>query len=98
MTENEAIKRILDRCDELGLLAHHDSDSRKVQGTPGFPDVVVAGTDGLMWIEMKEDSFSKISSAQVTWKYTLKSSGQNADIYTTADLPMILDMLEELAC
>jgi hypothetical protein len=97
MTEAEAVTRILDRCAELGLLAHHDPDARKSKGSPGFPDLVIAGVKGLMFIEMKLDSFSKVSSMQTTWRHTLKASGQTAEIFTVAELPGVLDMIEELA-
>lgn len=97
MTEYEAVQRILDRCRELGILCHHCDDSTRCSGTPGLPDIIVAGVKGLMFIEMKKDSFSKVSTMQVTWRHTLKASGQNADIYCVAELSGVLDMLEDLA-
>ena len=93
MTHDEAIEAIIRLAERKGMLYHTCLDSRKCKGA-GFPDIVIASPEGLIFVEMKLNSFSKVSSAQVCWKYTLKASGQNADIYTTADIGMVLDMIE----
>lgn len=96
MTEYEAVQEILGRCAALGIQAHHCNDSRHCQGS-GFPDLVIASVHGLIFIEMKLDSFSTSKPKQTTWRHVLRASGVAALQMTVAQLPEILGMLDELA-
>lgn len=58
-------------CDELGLLWHHDPDSRRGVGSPGFPDLVVAGPGGFMIAELKSGN-GRMSREQIRWRACLQ--------------------------
>lgn len=93
MTEEQFLARLIDLCESSGYLYHHCMDGRKCMG-PGFPDLVIASTSGLVFIETKKNSFSKVSKAQVTWRHTLKASGQVMEMFTIAELGVALDLIE----
>lgn len=64
MREDEFAKRIEETMDWLGLLWHHETDSRKSKA--GFPDYCVVGLYGVMFLEIKS-SKGKVSPKQVEW-------------------------------
>ena len=82
MTEDQLQAAVLDLCKLRGLLAYHTHDSRRSQ--PGFPDLVIAGSRGHLFRELK-GSRGRTSTAQANWLYRLGASG-DAAIWTPADL------------
>lgn len=53
-----------------GLLVHWCQDSRKCHGTPGFPDLTIAGPGGLIFAECKMPD-SETSPYQDLWGHTI---------------------------
>lgn len=51
----------------------------------GFPDLVIAGPGGVLYRELKMPGGS-LSPEQVSWKWTLLTSGQNWAVWQPADL------------
>ncbi|HEV2244924.1 MAG TPA: hypothetical protein VGR98_28070 [Streptosporangiaceae bacterium] len=70
MTETELAAAIIEHCDRLGLAVHHCRDSRKCEGTPGLPDMIIASVYGIMFAELKGPD-GDTSADQDMWLYTL---------------------------
>ena len=70
MTEAELEVEITDLCEELGLLWHLCTDSRRCRGKRGFPDLVVAGPGGHLFRELKGE-YGTTSAGQDAWHWTL---------------------------
>lgn len=83
MTEAQLQAKIVYRAQELSILAFYVPDSRKVT-TTGFPDLVLAGRHGVIFAELKSAS-GAMRADQITWKYTLLSSGQKWRLYRPGD-------------
>lgn len=60
----------------LGLLATYNPDSRQVVGATGFPDIVIAGPRGVIWVEVKTGR-ARLSAEQTGWKWTLLAAGMH---------------------
>ncbi len=60
---------------QLGLHAYHARDSRRSWG-PGFPDLVIAGTGGVLYRECKTEH-GGTSPTQRRWGYILQASRQD---------------------
>ena len=97
MTEGDLLSEVLRLAEKYGVLAYHVYDSRRSSG-PGFPDLVLASTSGLMFVELK-DSVGMRSPDQVTWAYTLAAAGQAYAVWRPRDLEsgLIESELSELA-
>lgn len=72
VTEVELQREVERICDQLGLLWFHDRDSRR--NKPGFPDLVVCGRGGLLFIELKSET-GHIKPAQLEWAVRLQAAG-----------------------
>ena len=70
MTEDQLLAEVTALCDRLGLLWHHDPDSRRSKGTKGFPDLVIAGPHGIIFAELKSED-GDTSADQDRWLWTL---------------------------
>jgi hypothetical protein len=64
----------------------HVPDSRQLWGTRGSPDYLIVGRRGVLWRECKPRPSSRLSPAQVGWKYMLLASGQDFKVWTARDL------------
>jgi hypothetical protein len=62
----------------------HSGDSRRDTGR-GFPDLVLAGVNGVLFREVKDD-YNPLRPAQVTWKHTLLAARADWDIWRPVDL------------
>ena len=86
MTENELLLAIGKICDELFLRWFHVRDSRHAIGTPGFPDLVIAGPyEKVLFAECKKDPWTKPSPDQTLWRYTLQACGGDWRLWTPYD-------------
>ncbi len=85
MTEAELLLKITAEAGRLGLYWHHDPDSRRPHGTPGFPDLILAGPGGILWRELKTEG-GQLSRDQQKWRRMLERSSQNWGIWRPADL------------
>lgn len=72
-------------CHREQVLFHHCQDSRKCSGA-GLPDLILAGPNGCLFREIKVSPFDVPTSQQKSWLYMLKASGQDAAVWTSADL------------
>jgi hypothetical protein len=70
-------------CKELGIRYFHAYNSR--HSVPGFPDLVLVGSHGIAYRELKTD-WGKLSPDQTTWKYALLATGQDWEIWRPRDL------------
>jgi hypothetical protein len=98
LTEAELTGEILSLAGELGVLAHHCPDSRRCHGPKGFPDLVLAGTRGTVFAELKND-YSDTTADQEWWRWHLVKSGQHWRLWRPADLAngTIRSTLERIA-
>lgn len=83
--EREFARQVHLIVDEFGLLAHWCPDARKCGGHRGFPDLIVLGTRGLAFAELKmpdEDT----TPAQDMWAFRLALNGQPYHLWGPADL------------
>jgi hypothetical protein len=74
MTEAELLKEVMGLCKVIGLLTHHCGDSRRCQGMPGLPDLVIVGKQGFIWAELKDDD-EPTTPEQDLWLWTLAKAG-----------------------
>lgn len=89
MNEAQYQKRVTDYCDLLHLTWTHFrpaiSQSGKwstpIAGRKGFPDLVIAGPGGHIFVELKSDT-GRLSADQRHWLLTLAAGG--AEVYTWA--------------
>lgn len=63
----------------LGLLAHHQPDSRHGTGR-GFPDLVLAGPGGVLFAECKGPR-EQLTLPQWTWRFQLLAAGLDHRIW-----------------
>lgn len=98
MTEAEYQDLVTGLCDLLGLLYHHETDSRK--SNKGFPDLCIVGTDGMgvVFLELKGDrKGAKASPDQVKWIDRLQKAGIRAYVVYPKDWDKVQDLLFALA-
>lgn len=101
MTEEQLLRAVGVLCDDHGLLWYHMPDSRRALGSPGVPDLVIAGKYGILFRELKSAD-GDTTAAQDLWGWTLTrfwtSAGQRRPaiwgIWRPADLESGLIGLE----
>ena len=84
MTEAELLSTIRDACRWGGLLTFHAFDSRRSE--PGFPDLVLVGSGGILWRELKSDR-GRLTADQRTWLDRLQDAGADAAVWRPSDWP-----------
>jgi hypothetical protein len=75
--------RVLALARRLGLLAHWCRDSRRCEGQPGFPDLVIAGDRGVIFAELKMPG-QDTTAEQDLWGWRLINAWQ---VYALAGCP-----------
>lgn len=93
MSEDDFQRRILDYCQLRGLLVFHDNDSRR--NVAGFPDLVIAGSRGVIYAELKTQT-GRVSSDQEKWLLKLRESGQIAAVWRPSQWPLIVERLDAI--
>lgn len=83
MSESDLQRACIDLCRWLGLAWFHDNDSRRNRA--GFPDLVVCGTQGFLFRELKSES-GRLRPEQMDWLSRLNLGGADAAIWRPADL------------
>lgn len=78
MSEDQFQTLILQYCQLRGLLVFHDNDSRRNKA--GFPDLVIAGTRGVIFAELKKET-GKLRPEQRSWLMKLSESGAQAYVW-----------------
>jgi hypothetical protein len=94
MTEKEWQQRITDTCDVLRLRWHHETDSRRSK--KGFPDLVIVGTNGVIFVELKSQR-GRIKAEQQEWVDDINTAGGEAHIWRPLDWPIAEARLRQLA-
>jgi hypothetical protein len=94
MTEAQYMRRITDYCDLLGLLWHHETDSRKSRA--GWPDLAICGPSGLVLIEVKRED-GRVSLDQKRWLNALRNAGASAVVARPHHWPDVKNLLDALA-
>lgn len=77
MTEAELQAEVTALCDHLGLNWHHCPFARRCDGTPGFPDLVIAGPLGVIFRELKSQD-GQTSAGQDLWGWMLSGRHQQS--------------------
>lgn len=90
MSERDLYYEVTRICDQLELLWHHCADSRHCMGTPGLPDLIIAGPRGVIYAELKSAD-GETDADQDKWIWTLRRSTfpyplMRMYIWTPADL------------
>jgi hypothetical protein len=83
MNHAELLAQVVSIADGLGILAYYNDDSRRA--TAGFPDLVLAGHDGVIFAELKTGG-DQIKSIQARWRWRLKAAGMRYHEWKPADL------------
>ena len=83
MLEADLQRACIDLCKWLGLAYFHDNDSRRNRA--GFPDLVVCGTQGHLFRELKSDT-GRVRPEQMDWLSRLELAGADAAIWRPTDL------------
>lgn len=83
MSEADLQSAVIDLAKLRGYLCYHTHDSRR--SAPGFPDLVFARRDRLVFAELKSDK-GRLSDAQSKWLATLVLFGAEVHIWRPADL------------
>jgi hypothetical protein len=97
-SEDHLKAKVIDLCKQLGLLVYSIPDSRRMEGSPGFPDLVIASVDGsgVLFVELK-DQHGRLSEKQTVWKWALKASGEAWRLWRPSDWPAIQGELRSIA-
>jgi hypothetical protein len=85
-TEAQFQKAVIDAAHLLGWRVHHTRPARSgkgwrtpIQGDAGFPDLVLARGERVIFAELKRDRRSKPTPEQAAWLETLGTS--HLDVY-----------------
>lgn len=87
---------ILDLCQYMNIMAYHVRDSRRVVTSNGFPDLVLSGTKGTIFAELKAQK-GRLSAAQIQWTERLSESGAQVFVWRPSDWPDIVTILKSIA-
>lgn len=72
MTEKQLLAAVVELAGYFGIFVYHIYDSRR--SDPGFPDLVLAGTRGVLFAELKTDT-GRMSREQAGWRWRLTAAG-----------------------
>ena len=73
MTETELQAEVERMCAARGLLYHHCARAVRCVGTPGLPDLIIAGEHGVIFAELKSED-GETSAVQDNWLWTLQQT------------------------
>ena len=84
MSEDELLGSTVALAEYLHILVFHVRDSRTLKIGQGFPDLVLAGSAGVIFAELK--GFDDVlSSAQKSWKWKLQAGGAHWQLWRPPD-------------
>jgi hypothetical protein len=84
--EHDFLAKVYDLCDHCGVKYHHCNDSRKCTASPGLPDLILLGPRAVIFREVKASLNDRVRAEQTEWRWTLKSAGADARVWTSEDL------------
>lgn len=85
MTEDAYLSEVYRIADDADVFVHHCNDPRRCHGT-GFLDLVLIGSRGVIWREVKAGYGHSTTPSQTSILYRLRGSGHDARVWKTADL------------
>lgn len=85
MTHDEIVAEIQARAAARGVLSHYCGRAARCAGGPGLPDLLLVGTAGLAWVEVKTPG-DKLSKDQTRWKWALRAIGEIHEVMGESDL------------
>jgi hypothetical protein len=94
VSEAEFQKKITQLCDFLRLTWHHETDSRRSK--KGFPDLVIAGPNGVIFAELKTDT-GRVTPEQNRWIEALRLGGAIAQVWRPRNWEAIEAILFDIA-
>jgi hypothetical protein len=98
LSERDWQKRVTAACRLHGVIYHHCRPAQHqsgawatpIEGTPGFPDLVLVWPDGYtMFVELKAEN-GRLSHWQQLW---LDRLGNQAEVWKPSDWPHVLETL-----
>lgn len=87
--------RVVEMCRLLRLRVFHSGDSRR-DLCAGFPDLVIVGPVGMVFVELKTQ-VGRVRPEQTAWIRALRDVGQVAEVWRPSDWHHIMRTLHELA-
>lgn len=94
MKESELQRKVIETCNWLGLRHYHTFDSRK--SAAGFPDLVIVGPLGVLFVELKSDK-GLVSPQQEAWVADLERAGAEAFIIRPAGFDHLVKRLKYIS-
>jgi len=86
-SQHDAVVRaIMTKAASRGLLSHYCTRSVTCAGDRGLPDLIIAGTYHLGFIEVKTPGSPSLSPGQTRWRHVLIAAGAVYEIMTGEDL------------
>lgn len=95
LTEHVFQTRVVELCRWHRLRVFHSGDSRR-DLCAGFPDLVIVGPGGVLFIELKTDR-GRVRPEQTTWLNALSAAGSQAAVWRPRDWTAIQVALRTLA-
>lgn len=95
MTEAQFQSRVTDYCDLRRLRWFHSGDSRR-DSCAGFPDLVICGPGGVVFLELKRES-GRVKPEQQAWLDALRNAGQDALVVRPSHWEDVRALLDALA-
>lgn len=87
--------RVVELARWLRLRVFHSGDSRR-DLCAGFPDLVIVGPEGTVFVELKTNT-GRVRPEQTTWLHALEHAGQNTFVWRPRDWAAINRALHALA-
>ena len=85
MTHDQVVAEIMARAAARRIFTHYCGPATRCKGTPGAPDLLLAGDCYAGWIEVKIPP-GKLSPGQSRWAWKLRASDQLYEVMRPADL------------
>lgn len=103
ITEHAFTRLVMGIAEAEDVLAHHCGKAEDCKGGPGFPDLVLAGRERVLFAELKRlyqaavnrEGWGVRSLEQVTWGERLRAASEYA-VWTPPDLLTIRPQLQKL--
>lgn len=85
MNHKQLLGMTVGLAEQHGLMWHYCPDSRHCLGARGFPDLVVAGPGGLVFVELKSAD-DDTTAEQDFWRYILYRAGVRYQLFRPSEL------------
>jgi hypothetical protein len=85
LTESEFLAEVYKLADAEGVFVHHCGIAWRCHGD-GWPDLVLVGTRGVLYREVKASPDDRMRPEQTALLWLLRAAGQDAEVWTEKDL------------